>query len=515
MPRLPDTRIIGGGGGGGSNGGLGMFQTLGAMMQLKEQQAQMQARKRLEEDDMAIRQTLQQHDNPDDAITALYKQGRPMAAQALGKGVYEQRKIAGEEQERRIKNVGSRLTMSTQILQGVYDDNSLKALTPAIVALAGPVFGEGEDGANIVRQQLGNTYDKTKIENVMKWGTERAKQLELEQKQFENDNALWRRRIDGLKSIDEHDKASRESDDYWNAEASRILSTSSQQNWDRDRSGLLDRGAPSYILKPYGPWSEDAPERAKQLGIKPEKRESLEMAGERADIARERADIARERADALNKKDKEGADGRTPELTFRIQQAHREAVRALRKEIADRSVSKRTAMSADDIASRSLEIENDFRESMGRLPIEDEIKKYDEAGDTKNLQKTLEQYRSVTGGRDPKGYEGRIPGAAKETEKEAPKPSADTGSTNPLSGVVGAVRSLFGGGESTPPAPTPSGSTALGKWNPQVLTEKPDLATPLARRKRIDQLLGQKQLAPDPTTKAAIQTEINRIRTLR
>src|SRR4030095_13778161 len=104
MPQLqmPDTRIAlgrGGGGGDSGGGGGGLFQTLGGLMQLGGARDQMEVRRmelerkrQDEEDDVAIRSTLQQYDTPDKAVEDLFKQGRARAANVLGKQVFDYRK---------------------------------------------------------------------------------------------------------------------------------------------------------------------------------------------------------------------------------------------------------------------------------------------------------------------------------------------------------------------------------------------------------------------------------------
>src|SRR4051812_34163149 len=138
----------------------GLFGTLGAMMQIKEQQAQMQDRqqradadRRALEDDDAIRQTLPRYARPDEAIDDLYKQGRATAAAKLGTSIYNQRKAQTEAYDQQLVSSGKRLEQATQIGQGITDDAGYQAARPALISLLAPVYGDG------INDVLPTSYD--------------------------------------------------------------------------------------------------------------------------------------------------------------------------------------------------------------------------------------------------------------------------------------------------------------------------------------------------------------------
>ena len=110
MPVMPDTRIpLSGddGGGGGRSSFSSPLQTLGAMMQIKEQQQQFEARRRAFEDDTETRNALQQCERPEDAIEHLWKTGRPSAAANLSKDVLGERTAKWQESDAQLKLQGT------------------------------------------------------------------------------------------------------------------------------------------------------------------------------------------------------------------------------------------------------------------------------------------------------------------------------------------------------------------------------------------------------------------------
>lgn len=185
MPVMPDSRIPLGavsdqpqqsGGAGGS-----FLGTLGSMMKIKEghmalQQKQMelaQAR-RDEEDELAVRDTVQRYERPEDAVDELYKAGRVTAAYKLAKGIYDQHKAKLEEYDAGVKSVGTAMGLATNALAGVTDQASWEATKPAILKYITPLYGDH------AADMLPTTYTPDAIKGLSEAGKTVTQRMEAE-----------------------------------------------------------------------------------------------------------------------------------------------------------------------------------------------------------------------------------------------------------------------------------------------------------------------------------------------
>lgn len=250
------------------SGLLGRLEQMQAQRELSEQRrlANEQRQRQLDDDD-AIRRTLPNYSRPDDAIEDLYRQGRPSAAAALSKNVFDYRKSQADVLKTSLDNNFNKLKMATQIYQGVDNQNSHESAAKAIGALLGPEMAA----------HLGPTYDPKRKEEVLAWGTTRAEQLRAQQDAVDNANKAVELGLRADGSIEQRAKNRLEARDYWNKYLSNMESTATnQEQWDHYKELGRQGGAPDDLLQGYGDWSADAPARAKKLGLTGAEEASIE-----------------------------------------------------------------------------------------------------------------------------------------------------------------------------------------------------------------------------------------------
>jgi predicted DNA-binding WGR domain protein len=179
MPVMPDTRIPMMGG--ESQQAESPLKTLGSLMQIKESQQlfkmrQLEAeRKQMDyDDDLAVRDSLQQHARPEDAMEALRAQGRHGAYFKLGKDVSEQRFAEHKENDAKLELNRNQLEMAAQMLASVDDDAKYQPVRKAAVAMAKGQLGDGAEDL------FPTVYDKAKVDYIVNMGTKRAEQIQMQ-----------------------------------------------------------------------------------------------------------------------------------------------------------------------------------------------------------------------------------------------------------------------------------------------------------------------------------------------
>jgi hypothetical protein len=332
MPVMPDTRIYGGGDSGGQSQSFNPLQTLGGLMQIKEQQAALKDRERVrqrqmqeDEDDDVTRQYLSQHERPEEAIDQLWKEGRSGAATKLAKNVYEERTARLNESTAKTKAHQERLEQAAQILGGVTDDSSYQPARKAVFDLIEPIYGAGAN------DMLPTVYDKGVIEKLKTAGTSRALQLQQANAFAERMRGNYQAGLIGADEWAESEgrpvdpKTGRRvnanvsewspnglaaQEKHQETMAQLMAQATNQVAWDEGLKLAHEHGVPQVVIDRFGTWNpKTSPERAKQLGMTVRESASVDNAEERARIsliqaqtARERAAIAADKEDAANRK---------------------------------------------------------------------------------------------------------------------------------------------------------------------------------------------------------------------
>jgi hypothetical protein len=179
MPVMPDTRIpLSGDDGRQPN--TSPFQTLGAMMQIKENQQQYEAR-RLEnekrrrdlEDDDDMQAALQSNERPEEAIQSLWKAGKSTAASRLSKDVTSARTSEWQEKDAQLKLQGDRIGHAGQLLGAAHDDASYQTIRPQVAKVLEPLYGAA------INDYLPTQYgDGKQVKALITAGTTRGQQIE-------------------------------------------------------------------------------------------------------------------------------------------------------------------------------------------------------------------------------------------------------------------------------------------------------------------------------------------------
>lgn len=198
MPIMPDTRIFGDASPQQSGS---PFQTLGSLMQIKEQQMVHKARQmeveqkqRDYEDDMAIRFALQNHEDPMAAAEALRVNGRGTAGLKLRTDAYGMQTAQNQEQRTGLQLHADQLEMMTQILDAQTDDAGYQNARPQLIQLGRGILGPG------VEQMFPTMYDEEKKKQLVKLGTSRANQIRMEAARLEELHRAYTRLDDSWKA---------------------------------------------------------------------------------------------------------------------------------------------------------------------------------------------------------------------------------------------------------------------------------------------------------------------------
>lgn len=418
--------------------GRSPFQTLGALAQLDErrqlgQQRDLmnEQRRRALDDDYAIQETLSRTGNPDTAIEELYKNGRPDAAGALGKQIYEWRKTKAEQIKLETGNAHEKLKLATQVAQGITDQGSFDMGRRAINALLTPVLGQD------ITEQFGTEYDPERIKQLTAWGTERTQFLKQQQDAIANADKAIELGRNLNADIDKRAEQRMKADEYWSKAASGYLSTArSQEQWDAFQKMLSMGGASPTTLARFGnEYSPEAVSRATKLGMSPKDVEDVkhqkvtESQGQKNINLRKREIDAREtdaEAAAGGAKIRSLTENRRSEIEQWRAQELADLEKVFKKEVSEGffdeqlptdgakgdslvKIERYNADNAREMAKmnaragqRKLQIEDAYRAQLGQPPlVETEFELARDPSKSKELRKIRNTYRMLTGDEAP------------------------------------------------------------------------------------------------------------------
>lgn len=447
MAVMPDTRIYGGGDSGGQQPAFNPMQTLGAMMQIKEQQQLHQARQKelelkqreIDEDD-DITATLQRYERPEEAAEDLQKRGQWRAFAKLSKGIHDERTARLAEDDAKTKSHQARLEQAAQILGGVTDDSSYQASRKAVLDLITPIYGA------TANDYLPTTYDEGVVKKLIAAGTTRAQQLQqshnFSMKQIAAHQAglisanQWAE-SEGMPVLDE--KTGRRLDPdvaqwshsalqaqelYQENMAQYMLQATNKQAWDDGLRLAHQNGTPKNIIDKFKTWNpETSPALARALSMSVKEAEAADTAGVRADTALENAKRTRERD---TRRDAAAAEsgGVTPAQTRVIRSDKNKQNADLETSWHDKfdktagvrpagasrdtwqkpdyDLTKLDKRDQQEYVRRRLQIENDERELLGRPPLIEAARAAVAEGDTAGYRKIEKVYNDLTQGLVPK-----------------------------------------------------------------------------------------------------------------
>jgi hypothetical protein len=438
MPRMPDTRIpLSGLGGSGAQqgGGFNPMQTLGSLMQIKEQQLVYQQRQREaekaqrdQEDEDAMRYTLQRHERPDEAIQDLWSQGRGVVASKLAASVYGERKARFDAQAAEQKATADQLEMASQIVSGITDEASLKVARPALIRLARPMIGDA------VEDLIPTTYagNEARLKQLGTMGQQRAQQLteqhNLTMETIAKYTAGMERaaprpdpKTGELQPGNLSDAGLKMQDAYRDYLTRSLTTVDNQQDWDRTLQTAWSNGAPVEVLKDYA-WDPDPNRRQQKLY-----KRGLTIPQEvNAANAAVRAETAQDREERLARG---GTGGLTPAGRGVAVRARDTENRAIDKWVrsafdtdnpADREKGpdgklktdaaghplpiKKKPFRVEDLSEnnkqefvqRRLQNENNYRNQIGMPPLEDAAAAAAQRGDVAGYEKVRDIYNSLT-----------------------------------------------------------------------------------------------------------------------
>lgn len=473
MPRMPDSRIALSGlssdGGGGDRPGGGLFGTIGAMMKIKEAQIELNAKRQAEEDDQAIRQTLQQYNKPQEAIGELYRQGRARAAGALSKQYADQLTSQYDAEDKHLKNVSERFRIGTQIINGISDQQSFNTSIPALVDTLEPVVPG-------VRDRLGTTYDPEKLKAYAAYGTSTADHLKTLQDAKQNQREAVTTGLAVRKSSEEFTQAQEKAQDHtYQALASELSVAGDADEWNQTMLRYRDQ-LPIDKLRSFGEYKDKgSPKRALQLGLDLKDRGTAEHQAFMEGQEERRTASTESRTKALNARPAAGTAARTlaPGDSMRAREFHDTAVETLEKEIRANPKLRKDPTKLDDAGKaerqsildqygvRKLRIENNWRTQTQQPTIEKQAEIAQAKGDTASLEEAKTLYKNATG-------------------KDLVVPTA-------------------------PPASRPAAP----------LTTPATTMTPEARRARLAELYAAKDLEKNPAKRRAMEDEIDTLKGVR
>lgn len=382
------------------------LQTIGAIGQLREQQEINQQRqlmneqrRRAIEDDDAIRRAVQETGgNVDKALEALYTGGRVTAASALAKDVFENRKLKGEEEMRRLDNSKKLAEQVASIAYTIKDDGTLRVAKRAIASLS------PEDA-----EFLGDTYDKDRVNLLVQRGTTRQQQIDTQQKAAENFFKAWDTMLKASRDQVLNEKDKQEIAKNYFVGTSNLLSTAeSQEEWDQFQRLALSQGAPAQIVASFGnEFSPEAAENARKLGMT-----AAEEATAKNQEATRKETERHNRATEANQRARIDAEGGgtgrgsqlTPNRQSEIEGATARAYRELEAQLdQDYGIDPETGerhipeAAQRQIGARKLQIENDKRVQLGMPTLFDAETTALRDKKSGDLQRVRHKIRSLLG----------------------------------------------------------------------------------------------------------------------
>ena len=320
MPIMPDTRIplstI-------TNSGpeSSPFQTLGALMEIKEHQQLYDQRRRaaekelrLKEEDDLVGAVVPQFPKPEDALTHMRTLG-PVGVRAsirYGQKLYETRKAELEAQDSELKTGITALGHAGDIAAGVTGQASWDTAVPALKRVLQPTYGDK------VADMLPTVYDPAIINALRQSGmkaSERLTQqrdliaagLDVYKAGMTNAQQFFKQHPELMPEGGMDPNLSIYAPDALDAQeksrevASRLYSaTENQESWDEVTRMLDSRGFPSSVLREFGEWEgPQSRDRAFTLGLPVEKQASGAAAAQGADTRQLQAETAAQREKRL------------------------------------------------------------------------------------------------------------------------------------------------------------------------------------------------------------------------
>jgi hypothetical protein len=373
---------------------FGTLRGLNAMQDRREleegRRIQNEARRRLLEDDYAVRESLQRTGDPDQAIGELWKAGRMGAASTLAKHVFAQRDEQAKALQAKVEADGARLKQSAQILQAVNDEPSFQMARRAVTQLWGEQGGE-------IAGYLGDKYDADRVKQVVAYGSTRGEHMTSQQNALKNFFDWEKHYLDGLKGGLDNEKIENDIRAKQVEGASNMLATAtSQEEWDAFQRMLKAGGYRTEVLGLFGnAYSPAAVARAKKLGLDGAQEASIVNQQNQTSMSLERLANENERLDLAHQREGRiaagggvtGAGGRGSTLTANARDASAakklsnwtefEAdLRTRYSRRPDGSLGRRdksdlTESDRHTIASEKLRIEDSHREGAGMGPLLD------------------------------------------------------------------------------------------------------------------------------------------------
>jgi hypothetical protein len=526
MPRLPDTRIAlsGGGGDGGQRPSLNPIGTLGAMMQIKEQQLQYQQRQREAEeaqrkqelalrdqqDEDEVRAVIAQHDRPDDALDYLQKSGRyTPAVGRFAKELHSQRTGELQQASAMLTAQEQVLGRASAMLASVTDQASLDNIRPALIKLTEPKYGAG------VRDLIPTTFDKAKITQLVRAAETRTNQItednnRITRQMNAHNTGYTKERVDpatgeklppmwsrtGLQTLQE----------YQTNMARDLAAAPTKEVYDTYLSQYYANGTPKEVWEKFPTWSDadngkSARAKSAELGMSLQQQVGADVTSTRAQTAQTQAETARLRAQTAAAEAAGGGGGRitrkqeididkdhdkvNEDIEDWVRKTYLEENRNARIFTKDPKTGKDIETARPDFTlnllsqgtqrefvRKRIQNENNRRRAKGYPPLQDAAQQAAAKGDAAGYEKIRGIYNSLT------QIDNLSPGIVPVFEQLVPPPQAGAKTQGPASRV-------------NPPAATAAQLRAqadLVELGEQFDAEK-DPAKKLVLKKKIDELL--------------------------
>lgn len=221
-------------------------------------------------DTQAVRDAMQTAGGDHDAaLQALEQRGAVGAATKLRSALTVARTQALDEQDKGLKLVKDRLSMASQLLQGVpeSDDPSTNYanVLPKVREIVGPDLGK----------QLPDEYDPDRVGQAVTWG-------ETAQQTLDRRRAALEAAREGVANS----KDAREKDGYFTKSLAQWLPTvGSQDEWDKALAAAKSLGAPPETLAKFGDaFTPEAAQRAGSFSLTADERAKATQPGSEADF---------------------------------------------------------------------------------------------------------------------------------------------------------------------------------------------------------------------------------------
>jgi hypothetical protein len=459
MPVMPDTRIaLSGLSSGGDRPSFSPIQTLGALMQIKEQQMAYEGR-RLEnekrqrelEDDDAVSNALMQHERPEDAIEYLWKNGKSDAASRLSKDVLGERTARWQESDAQLKLNGTRLEQASQLLASVKGKGNApyQTVRPQVAKLVEPIYGQA------INDYLPTEYNESQIDALIQAGTSRRDQIQQQRDLTNNWMELYSRGAlsfsdlakkfpelvgpDGKPNPNAAQWAKPAMDaqqDMQELLMRQLLTAQSPDEYHQILATAHDNGMPSGVLQSAPAWIDDPRERHQKLtmlGMTLPQRATAEAAARNADRMTDAEERRQDRFEAAERRRNEAAAGRgtlTPNQRYseedsqekeiaetekqlrenpdkpvdagyvQLAQARKAAASLPASDTSDAAAGTRSlATIANDYIKKRVSTENKKRERIQHLPpIEESAKTAKANKDRATYDKLEKVYAGITNG---------------------------------------------------------------------------------------------------------------------